>query len=441
MDDALITGGKIWTGTGWIHGALGVKAGKIAGWSAHPGPAGQVIDARGLLVLPGLIDPHVHFALGVGPTMTADGFSGGSRAAAFGGVTTFIDFLDPVRSADEMETAFAARCELARASCVDYSFHTTLAQPSDPAALLVAKAKALGLPSLKVFTAYSSTKRRTDDRSIKELLTAGAQVGTTVLVHAENESLMDLSPGTPVSRHEDSRPALCEVTAVLTLAELVRSTGGRLYVVHTNVGTTVERLKTLHPDLLGRTLFLETCPHYLLWDSRRYARSDGFRWTMTPPLRLPQEQKKLASAFEVFHTLGTDHCAYNRAQKDKPSADLIPMGIGGVEFLLPSMWKSFGERCLPKLTEQTARIHGLWPRKGTLSPGSDADIVLFDPKPRWTVEVHHGDADESAWVGETVQGRVVSTLVGGQFVVRDGQFLGGNGKFLKRRAAETRKSR
>ena len=435
MDDTVIAGGTIWTGSGWILGHLGIKAGRVRTVSVGPIPGAQTVDARGLRVLPGLIDSHVHFGLGVGATLTADGFAGGSRAAAFGGVTTVIDFLDPVRTADEMARAWEVRSALARESAVDYGFHTTLANPTDPAPALVAEAERLGCPSLKVFTAYSSTGRRTSDRTIGELLEAGARAGTTVLVHAENESLMDLRPGTPVALHEESRPAPCEVSAVLTLAELVRLTGGRLYVVHTNAGTTVERLKVLHPGLLGRTLLLETCPHYLLWDKGRYRRADGARYTMTPPLRSADERRRLAAQFDAFDTLGTDHCAYDGAQKDRPTTDLIPMGIGGVEFLLPSLWGTYGERCLPRLTANPARIHGLAPRKGSLSPGADADVVLFDPGVRWTVQEHHGDADHTAWLGEAMKGRVVSTLVRGRFVVREGEFLGGRGEFIRRSAA------
>lgn len=252
-----------------------------------------------------------------------------------------------------------------------------------------------------------------------------------MLVHAENESLMDLRPGTPVALHEESRPALCEVTAVLALAELVRATRGRLYVVHVNAGTTVERLKALHPDLLGTRLFLETCPHYLLWDKGRY-RGAGGRFTMTPPLRSAQERRLLAENFDAFHTLATDHCAYHASKKDAPTTDRIPMGIGGVEFLLPALWRRWGDRCLPGLTESPARIHGLWPRKGHLGVGADADLVLFDPKARWTATGHHGDADHTAWEGEPLGGRVVSTMSGGRFVVRDGEFLGGRGRFLRR---------
>jgi len=336
-----------------------------------------------------------------------------------------------VRTAAQMADAFDARSSLAGDSCVDYAFHATVAAPTDPAEALVRQAVELGCPSLKVFTAYSSTDRRTSDRAIGDLLAAGARAGTTVLVHAENESLMDLAPGTPVSLHEESRPALCEVTAVLALAELVRATGGRLYVVHTNAGTTVQRLRLVHPDLLGRTLFLETCPHYLLWDKGRYHWPDGPRYTMTPPLRSATERRSLAAQFDWFDTVGTDHCAYHGTQKDQATTDRIPMGIGGVEFLLPSLWARFGERCLPKLTANPALIHGL-PNKGHLNPGADADVVLFDPKVHWTVEGHHGDADHSAWVGEPVRGRVVSTLRGGNFVVRDGEFRGGTGAFVAR---------
>jgi dihydropyrimidinase len=434
MDDTVIAGGTIWTGSGWLRGHLGIKDGRIRAVSTAPLTGAETVDARGLRVLPGLIDSHVHFGLGVGSTLTADGFAGGSRAAAFGGVTTVIDFLDPVRTAAQMTDAWTARSSLARDCAVDYGFHATLANPTDPAGALAAEAVRLGCPSLKVFTAYSSTDRRTSDRTIGELLTAGAKAGTTVLVHAENESLMDLRPGTRVALHEESRPALCEVSAVLTLAELVRATGGRLYVVHTNVGTTVERLKALHHDLLGRTLFLETCPHYLLWTKDRYAGANGTRFTMTPPLRSAGERRRLAACFDAVDTLGTDHCAYNAAQKDRATTDLIPMGIGGVEFLLPSLWGEFGERCLPRLTANPARIHGL-PRKGSLTPGFDADIVLFDPGVRWKVEDHHGDADHTAWQGEPMKGRVVSTLVRGRFVVREGQFWGGRGEFIRRSAA------
>jgi len=432
MDDGEIFNGRVWTGAGWFRGSVGVRNGKITTLSTGRIPANESVDARGLVVLPGLIDSHVHFGLGVGATVTADGFAGGSRAAAFGGVTMVIDFLDPVATVEGMRAAFDQRLALAQESAVDFGFHTTLARPTDPAEALAKAALTLGCPSLKVFTTYSSTNRKTDDRTIGALLAAGKKVGTTVLVHAENEGLMDLAPGTPVARHEESRPALCEVTAVLGLAELVKQTGGRLYVVHTNVGTTVERLERLHPDLLGRTLLLETCPHYLLWDKGRYSRADGEVFTMTPPLRSADERKRLAAHFDAFHTLGTDHCAYHRAQKAHPTTDRVPMGIGGVEFLLPSLWGLYGERVLPKLTTNPAQIHGLAPRKGSLTPGADADIVLFDPKQKWTVEAHHGDADHTAWVGQTMTGRVVATMVRGQFVVRDGEFLGGKGTFLPR---------
>lgn len=438
MDDLAVEGGLVWAGE-WMKANLGVRDGRITTVTQDKVRAAEIVDARGLVVLPGIIDSHVHFALGVGASMTDDGFAAGSRAAAYGGVTTVVDFLDPVRTAESLSGALAARLTLASESCIDFGFHATLARPEGPAEALVREARDLGCPTIKVFTAYSSTDRRTSDRTIGELLTAGARAGTTVLVHAENESLMDLGGGTPVALHEESRPALCEVTAVLALAELVRTTGGRLYVVHVNCGTTVDRLKVVHPDLLGRTLFLETCPHYLLWDKGRYRRPDGGRYTMTPPLRSPQERRLLAENFGAFHTLATDHCAYHAAKKAPATTDLIPMGIGGVEFLLPSLWRRWGERCLPGLTESPARIHGLWPRKGNLGVGADADLVLFDPRARWSVTGHHGNADHSAWEGEPMRGRVVSTLSSGRFVVRDGEFLGGRGRFLRRRPATKRR--
>jgi dihydropyrimidinase len=438
MFDLGIMNGRLWLDGGWISANLYVENGKIAAVSASVHPAAETLDAKGMLVMPGFIDPHVHFALKVGETVSADDFGSGSRAAAFGGVTTVIDFLDPVKTAAELGAAFEARSILAKKASVDWGFHATVANPTEPPERLLKAALDRGIPSVKLFTAYSSTDRRTPDRYIDALLAASAETGTTVLVHAENESLIDARSGIPLADHEKSRPASCETTEVLTLAELARSRGGRLYIVHVSAGSTVGRVRALYPELLGKSLFLESCPHYFAFSSSRYEHRDGALFAMTPPLRSETERRLLAENFDAIATIGTDHCPYDRQAKMQPTTDRIPMGIGGIEFSFTTMYDLFGDAAIDRFTKNPARIHGLWPRKGSLQPGSDADIVVFDPGAHWIVGGHHGASDYTPYAEREMTGRVTATIRRGVFLFRDGEFHPDPGVYLERTAAPVR---
>jgi len=420
---------------------LTVDGGKISGLYT-PGSldaleSRECLDAKGLWVLPGFIDPHVHFALGVGATKSVDDFVSGSRSAVWGGVTSYIDFLDPVSQAQDMEAAFQKRQTLATDSLVDYSFHSTLASPApgNSASDFVAASLALNLSGLKVFTAYSSSNRRTQDREIYELLQACAEQGAYLLVHAENESMMDLSPSIPVARHEDSRPALSEISQILTLAESCRQTKGKLSIVHTTCGTSLKRLRKHYADILNSKLFIESCPHYFDFDTSVYAKPEAGLYTMTPPLRQKAEMESLREEFASIASIGTDHCAYMKAQKQAEFTSKLPMGIGSIEFSFSALFSRFGADALPLFTENPAKIHGLWPRKGNLLPGADADIVLFDPKKQWQVQELHGTCDYSVYEGKTLSGQVQSTLSRGRILLKDRTWQGpekGGGLFLKR---------
>ena len=428
MFDIGILNGKVYLEGKWIEGNVYIQKERIAAISESFLPCRQEYDVKGKMVLPGLIDAHVHFALSVGKYTSKDDFYTGSKAAACAGITTYIDFLDPVKSAGEMEKAFVHRRQLAKNSVVDYGFHSTIAQPEEEAEKILQSIKPLGIPTVKLFTTYSSSKRRTYDNYIDELLHYSRDFSTRVLVHAENEELLREGPDIPVRDHEKARPAISEISEVLKLAEMARYREGLLYIVHTNCGTTVERVKQSYGELLHRSLILESCPHYFTLNSSRYETEQGYLYTMTPPLRSEEERKKLLENIDGIDVIATDHCPFTPEEKQRDFVAQIPMGIGGVSYSFYSMYKLFGEGIIDKFTLQPAKIHGLYPRKGTLLPGADADVIIFDPSSQWTAS----EEEKNAYTGVQMQGKVCSTLSRGKFIVKDGIFLGGQGQYLRR---------
>lgn len=434
MFDCGILNGRIFTGEGFFDGSVYFQDGKVAALTKTAAGCEKTVDAGGRMVLPGLIDPHVHMELTVGENTSRDDFARGTKEAALGGVTSIIDFLDPVKTVAGFEKAFEERMCLAANSVVDYGLHAAVAQPEDDVPALFTAFRQKGISSVKLFTTYSSTGRRTYDDRIDALLQASREMGVRVLVHAENDELVREGPGIPVRDHERARPMLCELTEVLKLAEIARLRDGLLYIVHLNAGSTAERLRALYADALGRNIVLESCPHYFALDSSVYERPDGYRFTMTPPLRSREEQQKLRENFDRIDVMATDHCPFDDDLKNRAFVDEIPMGVGGVKFSLSVMFTLFGERVLPKFTVSPAKIHGLYPRKGTLLPGADADAVIFDPDETFRVE----DAD-SVYRGMELRGRVKATFAKGRELVRDGVFIGDpetKGEYLKREAAK-----
>lgn len=432
MFDLGILNGRLYLDGVFTAGNLYCKDGKVSAVTTARLDCAKTVDAAGKWVLPGFIDPHVHFALTVGENTSGDDFYTGSVAAALGGVTTFIDFIDPVRDVDALHAAYAERRALAAPSAVDYGLHCTVkGLDGDPAAFLNETA-ALGMPTVKLFTTYSSSGRRTRDRDIAALLTHSKACGARIVVHAENDDLLYEGTDISVADHEHARPALCERTAVLHLCELAKACDGSLYIVHTSAGSTARRVREQYGDLLHKDVILESCPQYFWYDASVYGAADGWRYTMTPPLREKTEQDILRAEFGSIDVLATDHCPFDDALKQRAFVHEIPMGVGGVQYAFPAMFTLFGQAVLPKYTKEPARIEGLFPHKGTLLPGADADVVLFDPDQLWTVK----DAS-SIYDGKALRGKVVSVFSNGRAVVEDGRFVGqkGTGAYLTRRLA------
>jgi dihydropyrimidinase len=427
--DSGIVNGRIYCDGKIIKGNLYIKDGKIETLTTAYLKCDKEYDAKGKLVLPGFIDPHVHFHLTVGQNTSTDDFYNGSVKAALGGVTTFIDFLDPIKTTAELENAFNARLELAKDSVIDYGFHTTIAQPTETADVMIKASTRKGIPTIKLFTTYSSSDRRTQDRYIDQLLKYSKELGVRILVHAENDSMIVEDKTIKVQDHEWARPAISETTEVLKLAEMAKQTDGLLYIVHVSAGSTVRRLKEAYPQLLHQqTVILESCPHYFLWDASVYEKEKGYLFTMTPPLRQIAEKELLEEEWQSIDIIATDHCPFNAELKNKAFTAEIPMGVGGVQHAFTVMYERYGMEIIPKFTEKPAKAHGLYPQKGTLMPGADADIVIFDETVRYTHE-----EEGSIYHQVPMKGRIEKVLLRGHTVVEDGQLVGGKGQYQERR--------
>ena len=427
-----ILDGRIYLDGEWFEGNLYIKDGRIAAISGSYLESAEEYDAKGKCVLPGFIDPHVHFALNVGKYTSVDDFKTGSVSAAYGGITTFIDFLDPVYRAEEMEKAFERRRLLSRDSVIDYGFHATLSRPEDNPSKMIERMKRLGIPSAKFFTAYSSSNRNTSDGYLEQMMKISRETSTLMLVHAENEQMLAEGNGIRVWDHENSRPALSEISEVIKLAEMAQYNEGLLYIVHVSCGTSVKRLGEIYEGILNKNLFIESCPHYFTFNSGVYEADNGGLFTMTPPLRCEKERKTLISNIDNVYTIGTDHCPFDRNDKKGEFTSDIPMGIGGIEHSFSIMYSLFGDRIIDKFTENPARVHGLYPRKGTLLPGSDADVVIFDNQCEWKVLGHNSKCDYVTYEGINLKGKVRTTICRGRFIIKDEKFLGGMGEYLSR---------
>ncbi|MCD6435277.1 MAG: amidohydrolase family protein [Clostridiales bacterium] len=427
MYDLGLVNGKLYIDGKFENKNLYIKGEKIAAISSDIFPCKESIDVKGKSILPGFIDSHVHFKLNLGEFESADDFESGSISAAFGGITTFIDFLDPIFTNAEFPSRFEKRLSLASSSYVDYSFHTTLGNYHDDVNKLKDLSLQAGLTSIKVFTTYSESNRRCDINVIESLL----NTPLTILSHTENDELVD-STWKTVYDYESSRPVISENTEAMHLAALVKKTGGKLYIVHTSAGSTIEKLNKSYPEILGKHLFLESCPHYFNLSKDNFTLNNGRLYLLAPPLRSNEEKNRLKENFNLINTIGTDHCPFTIEEKYRyEDADKVPKGIGSIEFSFVLMYSLFGDRIIDKFTKNPAKIFGL-ENKGTLHIGTDADIAIFNPNGKTVITNGHSKSDYSPYEGYEVKGTVESTIIRGNFVVKNKKLFKTKGKFIRR---------
>ena len=417
--------------------------------------AQTVIDARGKFVFPGAIDVHTHMQLPVGGTVSSDDFFTGTRAAAFGGVTTILDFAMQSRGESLEQAAAKRRSEAEGRVCIDYGLHLGVTDLTDETMTEIPAMIDQGYPTFKLFMAYPELA--VDDGELYAVLKTVSQAGGMVGVHAENMHLIRrfvrtlLSEGkTAPMYHEVSRPALAEAEAVTRAIMLAAETQSRLYFFHLSTGRGLAAIREARQK--GLPVYAETCPQYLLLTKDRYREPDfrAARYVISPPLRTAEDQEALWSGLDdgSLQVVGSDHCPFRTDQKKlgEASFDRIPNGGPGVETLLPLLLsEGVGkgrlrlERLVEIVSTEPARLFGLYPRKGAVMAGSDADLVVIDPdrKVALSAETLHMNVDYTLYEGWVLKGYPDITISKGNVLCSQGRFFGapGQGKFLARSKA------
>lgn len=450
MFDTVIHGGTLITPTQVLSADLAIADGKIAAIGENLAGA-ATIDAAGRYVLPGAIDPHVHLEMPVGPTQSSDDWRSGTIAAACGGTTTVIDFVEPANGQRLMD-ALEQRVRQARGrAAVDFGLHMTLTDDREGTLDQLPELIHAGCTSFKTYLTYAGF--RLGDLELLHILESVHRLHGLVMVHAENDAIITyltarlLAEGkTAPGYHGMARPAIAEAEAVqraLILAEAVQSP---VYIVHISTAAGAQAVSAARAR--GLPAYGETCPQYLLLTDAEYQRAgfEGAKFVCSPPLRKAGDNQALWDALGAgtLQTVGTDHCPFFFAgQKELGRNDfsLIPGGLPGIESRL-ALLHSFGvqanrltlQRWVEVCCTAPARIFGLFPRKGVLRVGSDADLVLFDPRTEKKISIQtlHENVDYTPYEGLILRGAPQTVILRGKTIVENGAYIGepGNGSYL-----------
>jgi dihydropyrimidinase len=454
----LITNGHIFTSINDFVGDILIEGEQIAALGASGAFASvqydAVIDARGKYVFPGAIDVHTHMELPLPTTVASDDFETGTIAAACGGTTTILDFANQQRGHTLDEALQSWHRKASGKAVIDYGFHMTItdlaAAPEDAMDEMIGA----GVTTFKLLMAYPGTFM-VDDETIYRVLRRSARLGGLVMVHAENGIAIDFIVREAVAAghtaplyHALTRPAMLEGEAAQRAITLAILTEAPLYVVHVSCASSLHAVAAAR--VKGLPVWGETCPQYLYLDDSCYTKPgfEGAKFVCTPPMRSDADRESLWLGLErrELQVVSTDHAPFNfKGQKEMGLRDFtkIPNGLPGVEHRVMLMYDAVRTGKLDMhhfvdlLCTMPAKLFGLFPRKGTIAPGSDADLVIFDPERAMTISAanQHQRVDYTPYEGMPVQGVPDTVLLRGRVIVKDGQYVGGEGggKFLARK--------
>ncbi|MFI1398237.1 dihydropyrimidinase [Streptomyces sp. NPDC020681] len=455
----LIRGGLVVTAADEIHADVLTEDGRIAALAAHGSAvaeswtADRVIDATNKYVIPGGVDAHTHMELPFGGTFASDSFETGTRAAAWGGTTTIVDFAVQSQGRALREGLDAWYAKADGKCAIDYAFHMILSDVNESSLKEMDLLVEEGITSFKLFMAYPGVFY-SDDGQILRAMQRSATNGGLIMMHAENGIAIDVLVEQALARgetdpryHGEVRKVLLEAEATHRAIQLARVAGAPLYVVHVSAEEAVAELVTARDK--GLNVFGETCPQYLFLSTDNLAEPDfeGSKYVCSTPLRPKEHQAALWRGLRTndLQVVSTDHCPFCFVgQKELGRGDFskIPNGLPGVENRMDLLHQAVVDghitrrRWIEIACATPARMFGLYPKKGTIAPGADADVVIYDPHAEQTlsVETHHMNVDYSAYEGKRITGQVETVLSRGEVVIDQREFTGraGHGQYTPR---------
>ncbi|MFJ9796869.1 dihydropyrimidinase [Streptomyces sp. NPDC101145] len=455
----LIRGGLVVTAAEETHADVLVEDGRVAALAAHGSAAARawtadrLIDATGKYVIPGGVDAHTHMEFPFGGTFASDDFESGTRAAAWGGTTTIVDFAVQSVGHTLREGLDAWHAKADGKCAIDYAFHMIMSDVDESSLREMDGLVEEGVSSFKLFMAYPGVLY-SDDGRILRAMQRSALNGGLIMMHAENGIAIDVLIEQALARgdvdprfHGETRHVLLEAEATHRAIQLARVAGAPLYVVHVSAQEAVAELAAARDK--GLPVFGETCPQYLFLSADHLAEPDfeGAKYVCSTPLRPREHQAALWRGLRTndLQVVSTDHCPFCfRGQKELGRGDFsrIPNGLPGVENRMDLLHQAVVDghisrrRWIEIACATPARMFGLYPKKGTIAPGADADIVVYDPMAVQTLsaQTHHMNVDYSAYEGRTVTGRVETVLSRGEPVIDGRKFTGraGHGVYTPR---------
>ena len=451
----LIRGGTVVTASDIQNADVLIEGEKVTSIAAHIAPNGhEVIDAQGCYLFPGGVDPHTHLDMPFGGTVTADDFRTGTVAAAYGGTTTVIDFALHSKGQTLAHSLKTWHAKAEGKAAIDYAFHVMIGDLREDVMQEIPKVVSEeGVTSFKLFLAYKNTLQ-IDDETLFRTLRLASQVGALVQVHAENGDVIDVLVKDALSKeqvepkfHALTRPPEAEAEATSRAIRLAEMAQAPLYVVHVTSAQAADAISEARNR--GLPIFGETCPQYLVCDYSDYERPnfEGAKYVMSPPLREKWHQpilwNKLANG--ELQGYGSDQCSFNfigQKELGRHNFSLIPNGAPTIEDRISILYHygvNAGHIGLNKFVALTstnnAKLFGLFPRKGTIAIGSDADIVVWDPEVETTISAttHHMNVDNNIFEGMTVKGKPRQVFLRGKMIIDRDKFTGepGSGQFLR----------